>query len=224
MASRCIVLGGGGHARVVIDALQRTGLIELHGILDVDVQLWGSRCLDVAVLGGDDLLVRLREAGVDRFVVGLGGVGDTGPRRRLFEQGCGHGLEPLTVLHPDARWSSHAGIGAGAQLLPGCIVNAGAEVGVNTIVNSGAIIEHDCRIGDHVHVASGAILAGGVRVGDCAHIGAGAVVRQGVTIGDGAVVGAGAVVIADVGPEQTVIGNPARAWDAKGAVTSQGRP
>jgi len=179
-------------------------------LLDPNPQLWGTSSLGVPILGGDELLPDLVARGVDAFVVGVGAVGDNRPRQRLFDLGRGHGLQPLTVMHPAASCSRHAVVGAGCQLLPGAIVNAGATLGVNVLVNSGAIVEHDCEIGDHTHVATGARMASTVRVGVRAHIGAGATVRQGIVIGDEAIVGAGAVVVTDVARGQTVVGVPAR--------------
>lgn len=207
---RCVILGGGGHARVLMDALLLVGQVELYGILLPDESLWGSDVFSVPVLGGDALLPSLPAQGVDSFVVGLGSIGDSSIRERLFRYGLAQGLEVLSVCHPKAILSLRASYGRGGQFLPGSIVNAGAVIGENVIINSGAIIEHDCRIGDHVHVATGAHLSGTVIVGKGAHIGTGAVVRQGIKIGEDAIVGAGAVVVKNVPPDTLVIGVPAR--------------
>lgn len=209
MKALCVILGGGGHARVVIDSLQDSDHVAVHGILDANQDLWGTTCLEVPILGGDDLLAALASEGVSLFTVGLGGVRDNRPRRRVFELGLSHRLTPLTVIHRTAVRSRWARIGAGSHLFPGCIVNAGAELGVNVIINTGAIVEHDCSIGNHVHVATGARLSGAVRIGDGAHVGAGATIRQSVTVAEDAVIGAGAVVLRDVAAGQVVIGNPA---------------
>jgi len=206
----CVILGGGGHACVLIDCIREACLAVIEGVLDADSSRCGQQILDVPILGGDELLGGLAAGGVTHFVVGLGGVGDNGPRRRLFELGCSFRLAPLTVRHPSAvvsRWSS---IGPGCQLLPGSIVNAGAVLGKNVIVNSGAIVEHDCVVRDHAHIATGAKLTSSVWVGEDAHVGAGATVRQRIRIGEGAIVGAGAVVVKDVEPNAVVAGVPAR--------------
>lgn len=203
-------MGGGGHARVVIDSIQLSGRCRLHGVLDPDPTLRGTTVFDVPVIGDDSLLPTLIENGVTWFVTGVGGVGDNRPRQRMFEAALSHGLRPLVVVHPSASVSPRAVIGDGCQILPGAIVNAGAELDVNVIVNSGAIIEHDCRIGAHAHVATGACLAASVRIGTRSHIGVGATVRQGITIGSDAVVGAGAAVVSEVFSGQTVVGVPAR--------------
>ena len=207
---RCLILGGGGHARVLIDSLRAGEAAIPAAVLDADRSLWGKDVLGVPVRGGDDLMPEFMRQGVQHFVVGVGGVADNEPRRRLFERAVACGLTPLTVRHPSAICSRWATVGAGSVLYPAAVVNAGAVLGLNVIVNTGAIVEHDCIIGDHAHLATGARLASTVRVGIGAHIGAGATVRQGVSIGERAVVGMGAVVVREVTAGTVVIGVPAR--------------
>lgn len=206
----CVIFGGGGHAKVLIESLRAGNSTLSFVILDRDASRWGQQILDVPIVGDDSVLPELVAKGARFFVAAVGGVGDNGPRKRLFEQGISVGLEPLTVKHPASICSRWAEIGAGCQLLPGSIVNAGAVMGRNVIVNSGAIVEHDCKIGDHVHVASGAVLASTVTVGIGAHIGCGAAIRQLISVGEGATVGAGAVVVENVPPHTLVVGVPAR--------------
>ena len=213
---RACVLGGGGHARVVIESLQASGEAEVCAVIDADSSRWGTTVVGVPIVGGDEALPALHAQGMTHFVVGLGGVGDNGPRRRLFELGRQHGLTPLTVQHPSAIRSPSARVGGGSFLAPRAVVQAGAVLGENVIVNTGAVIEHDCVVGDHAHVATGAYLSGMVVVEPGAHIGAGAVVRQQMIIGADALVGAGAVVVKPVKAGAIVVGVPARLLEARG--------
>jgi UDP-perosamine 4-acetyltransferase len=206
----CVIVGGGGHARVVLDALRAAQAAASYVVLDADAGRVGHELDGVPIVGGDERLNEYARRDDAAFVVGVGSAGDSRARRRLFELACAHGLRPLACVHPTAVWSAAATIGDGVQLLAGCIVGPGAVLGANCLVNSGAIVEHDCRVGDHVHVAIGACLAGGVDVGPGAHIGAGAVVIEQTHIGAGAIVGAGAVVLSDVPPNVVAAGVPAR--------------
>ena len=220
MLPRGVILGGGGHAAVLLDCLLDAGQVEIVGILDRDCARWNTSVFGVSVLGGDDLLGPLIAAGVELFAVGLGGASNNRPRARLFETGLRHGLRPLTIRHATAICSRRAELAGGVQMLAGAIVNAGAVVGANVILNTGSIVEHDCRIGAHVHVATGAKLAGGVVVANLAHVGAGATIRQGVKVGEAAVVGAGAVVVKDVPAGCVVVGVPARPLEKNAKASS----
>lgn len=208
-AIRALILGGGGHARVLIDMMLLNRISPL-GILDIDPARVGDNVLGVSILGNDDLLPDLLRQGATHFAVGVGSVGDVRPRQQVYARGLAAGLTPLTVIHPAAIVSSYTEMGAGVQLFAGAIINAGARLGANVIVNTGAIVEHDCIVADHVHLATGAKLCGAVQVGQGVHVGAGATIKQGVTIGENATVGMGAVVLRDVPPGEVVMGVPAR--------------
>lgn len=205
-----VILGGGGHARVLISCFEAAGQGLPGGILDSDRTLWGRRIDGVPVLGDDAQLPALRALGIRQFLVGLGAAGDNRPRQRLFVQAIEAGLEPVAIAHPSAIRSPRSMLGPGSMVYPLALINPGTHVGQNVIVNSGAILEHDGLIGDHAHIAPRAVLGGSVRVGALAHVGIGSTVRQGIVIGEGAIVGAGAVVVADIEPWTVVAGVPAR--------------
>ena len=211
MSLRTVFLGAGGHARVLIEIVRLVRPFELVGLLDADPGRRGQAVDGIPILGGDELLARLRGEGVTGAFVAFASIRDTGARSRAYALLREHGYESPTLVHPRAIVSPSATLGAGVAVLAGAVVGTGARLGENAIVNSAAIVEHDCRIGDSAHVASGARLAGAVEVGAGAHVGIGAVVREGIAIGERAIVGAGAVVVADVPAGAIVVGNPARA-------------
>lgn len=206
----CVVIGGGGHALVVIEAMQLEGRFTPVAIVDADPASCPQDILGVPVRGDDSTLPALIEEGATRFVVAVGAIGRPQVRRSLFESASAAGLTPATVTHPGAIVSAHATVGAGSQILAGAVVNARTRLGSNVIVNTGAILEHDCQIGDHVHIAPGSAVAGGVAIGAGSHVGIGSSVKEGVTIGASVVVGAGAAVVSDVDDGLVVTGVPAR--------------
>lgn len=206
---KLVLLGAGGHARVVIEILKMNGTYEIAGVVS-PAEPAANETDGVQWLGDDESLPKLRAEGVTHFLVAVGSVGHASPRRRLYERAAAIGLQAASAVHPHAIVSASASIGPGTVVMAGAIINVGGMLGENVIINTGAIVEHDCVVGGHAHVSTGARLCGGVRVGEGAHIGAGATVRQSLQIGAGAVVAAGAVVVQDVVAETTVIGAPAR--------------
>jgi sugar O-acyltransferase (sialic acid O-acetyltransferase NeuD family) len=205
-----VVVGGGGHARSVLDAL-RTSAQPLAAIActDSDPALRGHLIDGIPIVGDDGCLPALLSEGVSGACLGVGGTGDNRPRALLHERLLTLGFELPAIVHGFAYVASHASLGAGVLVLVGAAVGAGATVGDGVIVGAGAIVEHDCSIGDHAHLASGCVLGGSVAIGRGAHVGLGATILQGRAVGERAVVGAGAVVIHDVQAETTVVGCPA---------------
>jgi len=206
-----IIVGAGGHATVVADALMASGH-EVLGFTDRDTCLHGTRICGIPVLGDDSALARQSVENV-RLANGVGGTRGEPLRRELQARLESRGWTFCGVRHPSAVVSAHAHIGAGVHLMAGCVVQPGAVVGAGCIVNTGAILEHDVVLGDFVHVAPGAVVCGSARVGDHSHIGAGAVLLQGLSVGNESIVGAGAVVVTSHPARVTLIGVPARPWN-----------
>ena len=204
---KIVVYGAGGHAKVVLDVLEKIGAYAIVGLLDDSAELAGSTRSGYRVLGGSAGFRGLIEGGVKGMIVALG---DNIRRRTVFDAARAGGFELVAAVHPSAILGSRVSIGAGTVLVAGVVVNVDVEIGDNVIVNTSASVDHDCRIGAHAHLSPGARLAGGLTVGEFTHIGIGAVVLPGLIIGKGCVVGAGSVVREDVPDGMVVAGNPAR--------------
>jgi len=211
---RVVVVGGGGHARPVIEALRTSAQrLEPVACTDSDPRRWGKTVDGVAIVGDDELLEGLLAEGITTACIALGGHGENGPRARLYAYVHSLGFDLPAVVHGWAHVAHSASLGRASVVLMGAVVGAGARLGENVLVNSAATVEHDCEIGDHAHLASGCTLGGGVAIGARAHVGLGAAILQGRRVGAGAIVGAGAVVVHDVAAGETVVGCPARALE-----------
>lgn len=213
MSLPVLVIGAGGHGRVVADALRAMGR-KVLGFLDVAADLEGTQIDGLPVLGSDARLQGYPPASV-RLANGIGSTVSTAARRQVYERLTAAGFQFETVRHPAATVASSAVLSTGAQVMAGAVLQPGVVIGEDTIINTGALIDHDCLIGSHCHVAPGAVLSGGVRIGDGCHIGTAASVVQGVTIGAEALIAAGAVVVGDVSTGARMVGVPARAMEIR---------
>lgn len=203
-----ILIGAGGHAGVLIEALRLQGRHILFAT-DDDEALHGSKVSGVRIEGPDDRVLEFPPDSV-ALINAVGSVAAPIDRRRVFEGFVERRYRFEQVIHPTAVIASSVKLGEGVQVMAGAVIQPSTIIGPNVLINTRACVDHDCRIEAHVHVAPGVTLSGGVHVHDTVHIGTGATVIQGIDVGREAVVGAGAAVVRDVAAGATVLGVPAR--------------
>ncbi|MBZ0156716.1 MAG: acetyltransferase [Alphaproteobacteria bacterium] len=202
-----IIIGGGGHAKVLLDTLYLNG-IEVLGIVEADPEKRGKTLLNTPIIGGDDAIL-IYEPGNIELVNGIGSVNLPSKRRVVFDKFKEAGFAFAKVIHPSAVIASDAEISEGIQIMAGAVIQPGCRIGKNAIINTKVSIDHDCLIDNHVHIAPGVTVSGGVRIGTGAHVGAGTTIIQGVNIGSNCVIGAGSLVIRDIPDGAKVMGVPA---------------
>lgn len=185
-----VVLGGGGHGKVVVEAIIRERKYKLEGIIDPCLKI-NSKVMGVPILGGDECLIELYKRGVRFAAIGIGTVGQYAVKKKIWNRLIKIGFELPSILHPHSSISLSAKIGPGAFIAAGAVIGAGAVLKDGVIVNTCASIDHDCCIGKFSHVAPGAILCGNVSVGECVHVGAGAIIIQNLTVSDKSFIKAG---------------------------------
>ena len=202
---RVVVLGGGGHAHVVIEILQEMGDIELVGVLHAEA----NDVLGVPRLGSDDDLPMLAGHSITGAIAA---VGDNQIRRTFFDRILASGLTPINAIHPSAVISRSTSLGRGLVIMPQAVINAMCRIGDNVIVNTAVTIDHHGSIGSHVHIAPGCHIAGGVTVDDLTLLGVGATVVPGVRIGARVFVGAGLTVTRDLPDDTRASRDPGSPW------------
>jgi len=206
---KILLIGAGGHCKVVLDVLLKSQQYVVAGIIDVKNRV-GEKVSGVPVVGTDADLPMLFKKGITHCFISVGSVGDTALRVKLYGAAWKVGFIFPTLIHPLASVSRNAALGEGNFIACRAIINAGARIGDQCIINTGAIVEHDCAVGDFVHISPGAVLSGGAAVGQFSHIGSGSVLIHGVRIGERTVIGAGSVVIKDIPSGVVAYGNPCR--------------
>jgi len=200
-----VVIGAGGHAKVVIELIRAQGRYDVVGCTDREPKL--PEVVGAPILGSDDVLPDLYAKGIRHCFVALG---DNALRRKVAARAMSFGFELINAISPKAIVSPTARLGRGVAIMAGAVINADATLGDLVIVNTRAAIDHDCQIGEAAHVAPGASLAGGVCIGPLAFVGAGATIIPGVNVGESTVIGAGATVVSNLGPNIVAVGVPAK--------------
>lgn len=214
---KAIVLGAGGHARVVLAMLAATGDYDVAGVVDTDTPRPGEIILGVPVLGGINQLTELRNTGVEAAFVAIGdGAARAKAQATLASEG--YALPPL--VHPSAFISPNVHLGAGTQVCALAFVGPEAVLGDGVVINTQAAVDHESRIGDFATISPAVTIAGRCTIGAGAFLGLGAKVSHGLMIGAGARLGAGAVALADVAPGVLAVGLPARPKEARGKYNS----
>ena len=198
------ILGGGGHAKVIADAILAEGRYELLGFFDDNAELNSQKVLGFPILGP---LNGWSDYAIDGLIVGLG---DNRARRIVFERVTDSGMKLVNVIHPRAVIARGVELGAGVVMFANVIVNPDTIIGHNVILNTACTVDHDCVVGSHAHLAPGCNLAGEVRVGEGVFAGVGTKIIPDITIGSWAIIGAGAVVTCDLPEGCKAVGVPAR--------------
>lgn len=204
-----VVIGAGGHAKVVIDTIQYSEY-SMYGLTDANCDTVKA-CMGYPVLGNDEILVELYLQNNVRYAaMGIGHIGYPSIRNKAYRDACQWGFCFPCLLHPSAAIAKSSIIGEGSLCAAQVTVNPEAIIGKLCIINSSAVIEHEVIIEDGVHIAPRAVVLGGARVGSNSFVGAGSVVLQGVSIGKNCIIGAGTIVLEDIEDGSVVVGNPGR--------------
>lgn len=188
--NRLIIIGAGGHGKVVADIAAKIGYTD---ICFADDHAKGQ-CLGFPILGGTAHLEAWNDGATD-FVIGIG---NNAVRKKIAEE---YDINWVRLVHPSAQIGLQASIGRGTVVMAGAVINACAGVGEHCIINTRAVVEHDGRIGNYVHLSPGVTLSGTVTVGECTWLGTGTSVINNVDICANVTVGVGSVVIRSIQKE-----------------------
>lgn len=156
---KVIIVGGGGHARVLADLILSDSNLELVGFADDQINAGHEVLPGIKVLCQTD--PKACSAYAQYFIIGIG---NNEVRARLFQQ-FKTVLQPVVLIHEFSSVSPHAHLGSGTVILAGSVISAGVSIGENVIVNSMSLIDHDTVVGDHVHIAQGCVIGSNALIG-----------------------------------------------------------
>jgi len=197
-----IIIGTGGHAKVVLDLL-RLIRKDIIGVVDPNKKK-GEKWLGVNILGNDREVFKYDKDSI-YLVNGVGYVPNMNLRHTLDADFRRYGYDFLTIVHPKSIVSECIELGEGVQIMAGSIIQSDVMLGKSTIINTGSVIEHGCIIGDNVHVSPGTIVCGSVEIGNNTFIGANSTIIQNVKIGKNCIVGAGSVIYKSIDDDKKIV-------------------
>jgi len=190
-----IIMGTGGHAKVVTDALKLSGK-EILGFVTPDLQAGAEFC-GRKILGDDESIKHYLPDEVE-LVNGVGSLPRKNIRWQLADKMRKQGYRFASVVHPDAVVASDVNLDKGVQIMAGVVIQPSTKIGQDSIINTGALIDHDCKIAENCHLAPGVVCSGGVIIGSNTHLGTGTIVMEYRTIGSNCAVAAGSVVFENI--------------------------
>lgn len=199
MSRKLVIIGAGGHGKVIADMALKNGYQDISFIDDNAT----GKCMGFPIIGNSQLLEKLDKLKND-FIIAIG---NNHIRKRIADS---HEVNWIKLIHPSAQIAYGVEIAEGTVVMSGAVINSDTIIGRHCIINSCAVIEHDNNLGNYVHISPNAALGGTVTIHDLTHVGIGSTVKNNVTIGSEITVGAGAVVVKDLLECGTYVGVPAR--------------
>lgn len=199
MYNKLVIVGCGGHGRVVADIAVKNGYEDISFIDDNSK----GECVGFSIIGTCEILESLNDGKTD-FIIA---VGNNQIRKEISQR---YNVNWITLIHPSAQIGLNVSIDKGTTVMAGAVINSSAKIGKHCIINTGCIIEHDNVIEDYVHISPNATLGGNVSVGELTHVGIGSTIKNNLKICNSCVIGAGAVVVKAIENKGTYIGVPAK--------------
>lgn len=198
-----IIIGYGGHAKVIEDCVKSDSKYSILGYIDlIDYNN------HLKYLGEDKSIINIMNKYPNaQYVIGIG---DIHIRQKLIEHYQNYEIMYAIIKHHTAVVSNNTIIEEGTVIFPMAVVNSGSSIGKHAILNTGSIIEHDNIIGSNVHIAPRVVTGGQVRIGTNTLVGLGACIRNNILVGNNCIIGCGSVVIKNVIDGDTIVGNPAK--------------
>jgi sugar O-acyltransferase (sialic acid O-acetyltransferase NeuD family) len=184
-----LLIGGGGHASVLLEILIEQK-VNVLGYVSPTVAANRTLFSNLHWLKLDEDILQFDNS-IVKLINGIGSLPGNSVRADLYRRYKKLGYNFATVISQKADVSKYAHIEEGVQVMRGAIVQTGVRIGYNSIVNTGAIVDHDCHIGNNNHIAPGVTLSGCVKSRDNVHFGTASSVIQSVFLGENVVLGAG---------------------------------
>jgi sugar O-acyltransferase (sialic acid O-acetyltransferase NeuD family) len=206
---KLIIVGSSGHAKVVIDIVEKEDKYEIIGLIDDNRKL-GENTMGYPIIGNIADLQNILKLNPEYklFIA----IGDNWNRCKIFEHITS--LVPhanfISTVHPSAEIGKEVSIGYGTVIMAGAVINSCTSIGNFTIVYTNSSLDHDNILGDFASLAPNSATGGNVSIGSFSAIGIGASIKHGIKLGSNCVLGGGSVLLQQCGDNQLLYGVPAK--------------
>ena len=201
MNKKIVIIGAGGHGKVVADIARKSGYTD---VVFLDDYASAKEINGYPIAGTVKDVARFADC--DFFVA----IGNGKIREKLQTSLKENSLSIATLIHPNAVIGENVSIGEGTVVMAGAVINPSTNIGKGCIINTCASVDHDCEIGDYAHISVAAHTAGTVKIGRHTWLGIGSIVSNNLSVTADCIIGAGAVVVKDIHEPGTYVGVPAR--------------
>jgi len=206
---KIVVFGSGGHAKVIVDIIEKEGVYQILGFVD-PIRSLGEDYNGYPVLGSEKEILDLKKK--HRIDGGIIAIGDNWSRYKIVQNVLKSipDFHFVKAIHPSSQIAKHVSINRGTVVMPGAVINSGTEIGEFCVVNTNSSIDHDNVFENYSSIMPKAATGGGVRIGEFSVLGMGACVLPAVQVGAHTLIGAGSVLLESAGDNSVFIGSPAK--------------
>lgn len=179
------LIGGGGHAYVVLETLTS---VKVQVDFVVDPKIKNFRDSSIEVLKNLEDLKLKEFDNIDFYI----GIGDAKLRNALVAEikSMFNKFEFPKLIHPNSVIYSNVNIGEGTQILAGSIIGPNTKIGSFSILNHFVLVDHDCKIGDFCNLSPRVSLGGNVFLEDRTFVGIGAAISNNIHVSSNSIIGA----------------------------------
>jgi UDP-N-acetylbacillosamine N-acetyltransferase len=209
---QAIIIGAGGHSRVVLSLLAEGANHSILGVVDVNLPKLNEGVSPEFIMGAPVLPLKFLEnllphENLDLFIA----IGDCELRHKWWKVLGEKKFCLPNLISVTSTIDLTSSIGGANIICARAFIGPNAILGDNNLINTGAILEHEAVIDSHCHVAPGSVIAGRAKVGSHCFIGAGSIIIDRLSVANFTVLGAGAVVVSDIRVECGIhVGIPAK--------------
>ncbi len=209
MKKPMLIIGAGGHAKILIDIIQKSDEYSLKAVIGKENEEH-NELMGYKIYKGDKYLSEFKDAGITSIAIGIGGYTNNEKRKAIYCKLKSTGFEIVNLIDPSSVVSASVKLGDGVVIFAGVIINPEVIIGNNVVIATGATIDHETIVEDHVLISAGVTVGAGDIIKEGALLALGSKIISRVTIGENALVASGAMVVNDIAKNTTVYGVPAK--------------